>query len=123
MTDGLLDRLKLALTLQAARMIVHADDEVDPAEMAALRRFFPPHQLAKAGFVSPETGNLSRAYTEARLAAVEILPEKLTLAEKQDLLMTLHEICLADGRVDPRESDVIREVADLLGLNKRPTPT
>jgi uncharacterized tellurite resistance protein B-like protein len=119
MAEALLEKLKLALTLQAARMIVHADDEVSPAETTALRRFFPPDRLEKAGFVNPETGHLNRAYTEARLAAVEVLPEKLSLAEKQDIVMTLHEICLSDGQVDPRESEVIRQVADLLGLNRR----
>ncbi len=120
MGDEPLDRLTLALTLQAARVIVHADDDVSPSEMAALRRFFPIDRLVREGFVNPETGRLSRAYTEARLAAVALLPEKLSWEQKQDLVMTLHEICLSDGRMDPRESDAVRQVADLLGLNDPP---
>jgi tellurite resistance protein len=120
--DPRIDRMLMAFALQAARKIVEADDAIDAREQQILRSHFPFDRLIAEGFLNPETGRLTEVFTQARIEALGVIPQALTLEEKQDLVLMLHDVCLADGKVDPRESQVLREVAQILGLNEPDLP-
>ena len=131
MLEALLSRLKLdapradpeaerqlaaaVLLLEVAR----ADYERQPAELAVLRE-----GLVRELGVPEATVDALVARAEARAKAsvslfdfVQTLNRDMTVERKRSLLTLLWRVAHADGRVDPQEEHLLRQLADLLHLS------
>ncbi len=100
------------LLLETAR----ADFERSPQELTLIRE-----QLAHAfGLEAAEADALIRRAADSAGAAVSLhdfvaaLNAELDTAGKRELLVWLWQVALADGRIEPREEALIRQLADLL---------
>ena len=100
------------LLLETAR----ADFERSPAELDTIRQ-----QLGAAfGLDAAQTEALLTRAAESAGAAVSLhefvstLNTELDADGKRELLGWLWQVALADGRIEPREESLIRQLADLL---------
>lgn len=94
--------------LRLCAHVVRADGVVKPEELAALRRIHQDIDISLESLKSDDSSN-----SETLVAAtVGRLPQLRTL----DLLRLLVEFAEADGEMDPREIEVVKEVAASLGL-------
>jgi uncharacterized tellurite resistance protein B-like protein len=100
------------LLLETAR----ADFERSPAELQLIR-----DQLGKAFALDDAQAEalLARALESAGSAVslhqfIATLNAELDADGKRELLVWLWQVALADGRIEPREEGLIRQLADLL---------
>jgi uncharacterized tellurite resistance protein B-like protein len=100
------------LLLETAR----ADFERSPAELRLIR-----DQLGKAFALDDAQAEalLARALESAGSAVslhqfIATLNAELDADGKRELLVWLWQVALADGRIEPREEGLIRQLADLL---------
>lgn len=110
------EHLLLAFRLHVAELIVGADSDVHPHEVAHLKFFFPREKLVEAGFVDAQ-GQRTDAYADAAMAALETLPDALEVPEKVTLLEELMGAVLADGSFDRAEGTALVQAARLLELD------
>jgi uncharacterized tellurite resistance protein B-like protein len=108
-------RLKLAFGVSIGRAIVDADRQVDYSEFRLFGQIFPRVLLREEGFVD-EQGQFTEALATAWMEACAVLPEMLSEEDKLDLLSLFHGTSMADGTRDSRETRVIKDAADLLGV-------
>ena len=116
-SDPRLERLKLALCVHVAQMIVDADDVLDYSEIELLSREFPTSMLKANGFVD-EKGRFTEGYDEARRIALQELPGMLRIEDKFALIDLFYRACLADGELHPRELGVMVDASALLGVDR-----
>ncbi|AEI66476.1 DnaJ domain-containing protein [Corallococcus macrosporus] len=100
--------------------VAHADGEVRRDEVRVVRRYF---QTA-LGY-GPEALDVVRSHLKRFLAhppdldaAVDACHAQLPAAERHRLLDTLYELALADGGMQRSEREVLRRVAEGLGLSE-----
>lgn len=100
------------LLLEAAR----ADFARDAVELAVIRE-----QLKRStGLGDAELQALLQRAHDSAAAAVSLhdyvsaLNRDLDAAGKRELLLGLWQVALADGRIEPREESLIRQLAELL---------
>ena len=110
------EHLLLAFRLHVAELIVGADSDVHPHEVAHLKFFFPRETLLDAGFIDAD-GERTDAYADAAMAALETLPDALNVPQKVKLLEELMGAVLADGAFDPAEGTALVQAARLLELD------
>jgi uncharacterized tellurite resistance protein B-like protein len=108
-------RLKVAFAYRVANMIAEADQEITDAEFDALSQFFPYELLGSFGFV--ENGGFTDVYHEAVTESLDELEARLSLHEKLGLVTLFVRMCYADGELHPREAELIKDAAELLGVS------
>ncbi len=121
--DGLdvtdeLDQLKVAFTAFVAKLIVDADGIVDFGELKLLSQVVPDAMLRQMGFLDGD-GDYTQAYRDAYTRAIRVLPERLDMEAKLDLITIFHRTCMADGELIQAELLVLREAAEVLGIPVR----
>ena len=111
-----IEELMYAFTLEATARITAADGVVDTSEMDYIRKHFPASQTATYEFFDGTEPNerFKRALGRARGE----LSGRLSDQQKLSVAEILTRSCLADGSVDPRESDVVREAMAALGMGE-----
>ncbi|WP_426751417.1 TerB family tellurite resistance protein [Myxococcus sp. Y35] len=100
--------------------VAHADGDVRRDEVKVVRRYF--QQTLGYG---PEALEVVRRHLKAFLAhppdldaAVSACEAQLPAAERHRLLDTLYELALADGGMQRSEREVLRRVAEGLGISE-----
>ncbi len=111
-----LERLKIAFALYVSRKIVNADETVHPDEVELLHKMFPFRMLEKLGFVEAGGTQLTAKFRGAAREAMDVLPKKLTIPEKEDFIRWFRQVCEADGIVDTREEELVAKAEHILGL-------
>lgn len=103
------------LLLEVAR----ADFEQQPAEQAALRkglsREFGVEEAALDALL--EQAELRSKHSVSLFDFVQTLNRTMSPDQKRGLLKLLWEVAHADGRVDPKEESLLRQLAELLYLS------
>jgi uncharacterized tellurite resistance protein B-like protein len=110
------ERLKIAFALYVSRKIVNADETVHPDEVELVHKAFPFKTLEKLGFVEKGGTKLTPMFKGAAREAIEVLPNRLTVPEKEDFIAWFRQVCEADGIVDEREEELVRKAQQILGL-------
>lgn len=110
-----LTRLQVAFTAFVAKLIVDADGIVDFGELKLLSQVVPDEVLRAMGFLDAD-GAFNDAYREAYTRATRVLPERLSMAQKLDLITIFHRTCMADGELIQAELLVLREASEVLGI-------
>ena len=110
-----LEDLKLAFSLHVVDLIIAADDKIDLAELAFVEEHFPRSTLVARGF-SSEDGVRSDAYHDAAMQALELLPDALSVPDKQALLQVFLGASVVDGSLALAEGSAVLDGARLLGL-------
>lgn len=105
------ERLKLVFAHSVATRIVQADGVIDDGEQQFLTERFPEQRLAELG-VDGDARAAVLAEAEQQLAGL------LGHHEKLGLLSTFYAACYADGRLEVRELRVLKEAAEVLGLDR-----
>jgi uncharacterized tellurite resistance protein B-like protein len=108
-----LDRLILAFAVAATREIVAADGILDSDELRTLAQWFPDRLLQQFA-LADEDGKLNAAFARAREEALQVLPERLTLKQKLEVLALLHRMTVIDGELHELEFDVLQRAAAAL---------
>jgi uncharacterized tellurite resistance protein B-like protein len=78
----------------------------------------PDEQLARMGFLDAD-GAYTDAYRQAYTRAIRVLPDRLSMERKLDLITVFHRTCMADGELIQAELLVLREAAEVLGIPVR----
>lgn len=106
------DALKLAFAMSVAERVVKADGVVDEQELAFLARAFPRERIEELWLDD------KRLRRDLEVQARKELPSLLGYHEKLALLSTFFAACYADGRLEVRELEVLREASAQLGLQR-----
>jgi len=114
-TNDELDQLRVAFAAFVAKLIVDADGIVDFGELKLMSQVFPDRLLAQMGFLD-ENGGFTEAYRSAYTKAIRVLPNRLDLQGKLELITVFHRTCMADGELIQAELLVLREAAEVLGI-------
>jgi len=110
-----LDQLRVAFTAFVAKLIVDADGIVDFGELKLMAQVFPDALLQKMGFLD-ENGGFTERYRNAYTQAIRVLPARLEMEQKLELITVFHRTCMADGELIQAELLVLREAAEVLGI-------
>ena len=110
-----LDRVRVAFTAYIAKLVVDADGVVDFGELRLLSQVFPDPLLEELGFIDAE-GGFTVTYRAAYAEAARLLPARLELEQKLELITIFHHTAMADGELVQAELLVLREAAELLGV-------
>ncbi len=111
-----LERMKIAFSWQFVFMVMNADGHVDEKERAFMARLFPNSLLSKVDLVDEQGEFREPAFTIARTEALRVLPDRLSMPERVELLRTLKQAAWADGVLVPEETQVYEAAADMLGV-------
>jgi len=110
-----LDQLRVAFAAFVAKLIVDADGIVDFGELKLMSQVFPDALLVKMGFLDAK-GAFTARYRDAYTRAIRVLPQKLDMPAKLELITVFHRTCMADGELIQAELLVLREAAEVLGI-------
>ncbi len=110
-----LDLLRFVFSFHVLDRIVHADDVVDPAEIAFVVERFPRSALEERGLID-ERNCLTARYRDLLAEALVRLPAELDDAQKLKLIDGFFDGAAADGRVVKPEKRAIRMAVQLLGI-------
>lgn len=111
-----LDLLKLAFALYVTRKIVNADDTVHPDEVELVHSAFPAKQLEAVGFLDAGGTKLTAKFHATLKQAVDELPKRLTVPEKEEFVQWFEQVTRVDGVVDQREKKLVAQARKMLGL-------
>jgi len=108
-------QLKLALAYHLVDMVVTADGTVQAGEAAYMNVLFPVHLLAAEGFADDD-GVLMTALDDAMKQAIRVMPDRMDLDSKLELLTMCLDASLSDESADEYELVHVRVAAKLLGV-------
>ena len=114
-TPSELERYRIAFAVHFMQLVIAADGVLDYAELTHFGAAYPEADLIALGMLTAD-GQFTDAFHNARIHGALTLPEALDLADKLDLLVSLHELALADGALAVEEYTTLRACADRLGV-------
>lgn len=110
-----LKRLKIAFQVDVLRHVATADGRVDDREWDLIDKAWPEGALEELGYIDDDGPTDVWRADAAR--AREVLKDRLSEADKLNLLGSFYAVCLADGALHPREMAEVHRAAGTLGVS------
>lgn len=106
-----------ALMVEVMRMDGHLHDAERSTMMSALKERFGLSDVEVSALIEKADGKVQEALDMHQFTSVVV--KGFTTAQRTEVLAELWRVALADGEVDPYEEQLIRRVAELIGLHHR----